>query len=227
MSSNQEPLRKRVYEFFLENSDKKKNFTVKHFAAEKIPKSTIYHIIKQAESNIGYKRASGSGRPPKIMTKRAIKRLRTLFDHQCGISYRQAARKMKCHYSFIAKTLKKYSNIKCRKKTTIPKRTTKQKLIIQTRCGRLYSKLLGNSVIMDDESYFTLDHSSINGNNYFYTSDIEKTPANVKYSPKAKFSQKLLVWICISERGMTKPYFLPSGMAIDQKTYLNECIIKN
>ena len=79
---------------------------------------------------------------------------------------------------------------------------------------------------MDDESYFTLDHISIKGYNYFYTSDIEKTPDNVKYSPKAKFGQNLFVWISISERGITKPYFLSFGMEIDQKIYFNECIIK-
>ena len=226
MNSKEESLRKRVYQFYFENYDKKKNFTVKHFAAEKVPKSTIYSIIKRAESNYSYNRAVGSGKKAKIMTKAGIKRLCTLFDHKCNISHRQAARKMKCHHTLIGKVLKKYTNIKCRKKTKIPKRTEEQKAKIRIRCSRLFRKLAGNSIIMDDESYFTLAHTSINGNSYFYSSNIEETPSSVKFSPTAKFNEKILVWICISNCGMSQPYFTPSGMAINQKVYLEECIIK-
>ena len=80
--------------------------------------------------------------------------------------------------------------------------------------------------IMDDESYFTLAHTNINGNDRFFTSDIEKTPASLKYKPVEKCSQKLLVWCCFSENGITKPYFRPSGLAVNQKVYLDEMIIK-
>ena len=79
---------------------------------------------------------------------------------------------------------------------------------------------------MDDESYFTLAHTSINGNDRFYTSDFDSTPASVKYTQTEKFKKKLLVYVCFSEKGIAKPYFIPSGLAVNQTIYLEECIKK-
>ena len=79
---------------------------------------------------------------------------------------------------------------------------------------------------MYDESYFTLAHTSINGNDRFYTSDFDSTPAMVKYSPTAKYEKKILVYVCFSEKGISKPYFVPSGVAVNQKVYLEECFKK-
>ena len=45
MTSNEELQRKRVYQFYQENSDKPKSFTVSHFEAENLSRSTIYGII--------------------------------------------------------------------------------------------------------------------------------------------------------------------------------------
>jgi transposase len=80
--------------------------------------------------------------------------------------------------------------------------------------------------ILDDESYFTLGHSSMHGNNSFYSSNLEQTPPSVKYSPRTKYEEKLLVWIAISSKGISEPYFVPSGLAINQTIYLKECIMK-
>jgi hypothetical protein len=79
---------------------------------------------------------------------------------------------------------------------------------------------------MDDESYFTLSHSTINGNNNFYTSDMNSTPASVKYQTAAKYESKLLVWIAASPKGLSKPFIVPNGLAINQYIYTNECLSK-
>lgn len=74
---------------------------------------------------------------------------------------------------------------------------------------------------MDDESYFTLAHTSINGNGIFYTSNINQTTSSVKYMPVEKFQKKLLVWLCFSENGVSEPFFVPSGLAVNQHVYLD------
>ncbi len=79
---------------------------------------------------------------------------------------------------------------------------------------------------MDDESYFTLAHTSINGNDQLYTSNVNVTPANVKYQPIEKVQKKTARLDSFSENGITEPYFVPSGLAVNQKIYLNECIKK-
>ena len=216
----------RVYEFYEANRALGKKYTKDHFAAEKIPERTIYSIIQRAENESGHERTVGSGRPATIMTKKNVKRLKTMFDHKDGVSQTQAARKFRCSQPYICKTLASKTTIRARKKMKIPKRTDQQRAVARTKCSRLCQIFQNDVCIMDDESYFTLAHTSINGNDRFYTSDVDRTPAAVKYAPTAKYEKKMLVYLCFSEKGISKPYFVPSGVAVNQKVYLEECIKK-
>ena len=222
INSKQEEIRKRVYEFYLNYKNAGKKFNYDHFKVENIPKSTIYKVIKRAESESGYQRVQGSGVKAKKMTRTNIERLKLMFDHKDGVSQRQGAKKFNCTQQHICKTLKKRTNIKSRKKMTIPKRSDQQKAAARTKCSRLCQKFKNRKPIIDDESYFALNHSSINGNDIFYTSDVKSTPSTVKYQTKQKFQKKLLLWITFSENGISQPYFVPSGLAVNQKIYLNK-----
>lgn len=226
MKSKQEIDRERVYNYYLKHRNEGKRATVEHFKGEKMHERTIYRIIQRAENDSGHERVEGSGRIAKIMIPKNIKRLKSMFNHKDGISQRQAARKFGCDQSYICKTLKEKTTIRKRKKIKIPKRNEDQKAKAKRLCGRLYRKTVSKSIILDDESYFTLGHSTINGNANFYSSDVSQTPASVKFQPTAKFEPKLLVWICFSEKGMSKPLFRPSGLATNQDIYLNECVKK-
>ena len=226
MSSNEHILRKRVYQFFEKNSDKPKSFTINHFKAEGISRSTIYSIIQRAEEGIPPERRSGGGRKAKIMTKSGLSKLSKLFDHKCGISQRKGAKIMKCTQAYINKTLKTKTSIKKRKKTKIPKRTTTQKDKVRTLCSRLYKKYKDFIWVLDDESYFTLANTEINGNDNYYSSDVSVTPNDVKYKKKKKFEEKLLVYAIISPFGISSPYIVPSGTAIDQNVYVDKCLRK-
>lgn len=224
--SKQEATRKRVYEFYLANRSQGKKYTVVHFLAEEIPQRTIYDIIQRAEDESGHQRVIGSGQVAKKMSKKNISKLKLMFDHKDGVSQRQAARKFNCTQPYISKTLAKKTSIRARKKIKIPKRKPEQKAVARAKCTRLYNRLRHRKVIVDDESYFTLAHTSINGNDRFYTSDIEMTSAEVKYNPEEKFGDKMLVYLAMSENGMSEPYFVPSKCAINKKIYLKKCIME-
>lgn len=224
--SNQEALRKRVYEFYIQNKIKGKLFTVHHFREEKIAKTTIYDIIQRAENDLGYERAQGSGRKAVKMPAKKVRQLKSMFNHRSGISQRQASRKFDIQQSYVHKLLKTKSNIRVKNKTKIPGRTNAQKASARTKCSRLCSKFANHDFIVDDESYFTLSHSSINGNDHYYTDDIQACPNEVKYNTKWKFEPKVMIYIAISPKGLSKPYIKPSGLAVNQKVYLDECIKK-
>lgn len=130
----------------------------------------------------------------------------------------------KCDQSYICKTLKNQLHIKLRKKSNIPQRTPQQQAEARKKCSTFYRKYRNYEWILDDESYFTLSHATINNNNTYYTSDINLTPASVKYRPRRKFEPKCLVWIAMSAKGVSEPFICPSGMAINQHVYLEECI---
>jgi hypothetical protein len=226
MASTQEVLRERVYKFYEENKSKPKKYIVDHFLAENIPSSTIYSIIQRAENEYGYERTPGTGRKAEIMDENGVDRLIEMFDHSDRISQRQAAREFGCSQQYISLTLSTKTTIRARKKQVIPKRTIQQMEDAKRKCGILYRKFYDLSWIIDDESYFTLRHTTINGNNIFYTSNIEQTPANVKFIQKSQYEEKLLVYMIMSEKGVSTPYFIPSGLAVTQEIYLDNCIEK-
>ena len=217
--AKQEEVRKRIYEFYLNNKLLGKKFIVAHFNAEKVPRSTIYEIIKRVENDSGYKRVQESGRVAKIMTPKGIKRLKTIFDHSDRVSMRQAGQKYGCSHSHIIKTLAKYTDIKSYKKQGIPHRQENQNERIKTGIDRLYRDFKGKLLIFDDESYFTLSHTTINGNSTYYSNNRDKAPPSVKYRKKRKFEPKVLVWLAASDKGISKPFFVPSGLAVSKAIY--------
>jgi DNA-binding protein len=115
-------------------------------------------------------------------------------------------------------------SIDCRKKQRIPDRSEKQAIEAKKKCRILLKKYPNFCWIMDDESYFTLSHSSINGNNVYYSSNVSATPSNVKFTKKKKFEDKLLVWLAISNKGISEVFYAKSGLAINQSIYGKECI---
>lgn len=72
---------------------------------------------------------------------------------------------------------------------------------------------------MDDESYFTLNNSTLAGNDRYYAADRDLCPDNVRYKLVKKFEEKLLVSICISPRGLSPIYIHPSKQAVNQDVY--------
>jgi hypothetical protein len=79
---------------------------------------------------------------------------------------------------------------------------------------------------MDDESYFSLSHSTIPQNQWYYAHCKGDAPDAQKTTTRQKFEQKVLVWIAISDQGLSRPFFCPSKQAVNQQVYSSECIEK-
>ena len=59
------------------------------------------------------------------------------------------------------------------------------------------------------------------------TDNKEKCPEYVRFAGKEKFPKKILMWVAISERGMSKPLFRSSkSTAICSNVYIQECLEK-
>jgi hypothetical protein len=71
--------------------------------------------------------------------------------------------------------------------------------------------------VLDDEKYFTLSAPQMPGNDSFYTSDPSSAPLSIKLKLKRKFEPKVMLYIAISPRGISKPYFQKGGLAVNQK----------
>ena len=110
--------------------------------------------------------------------------------------------------------------IRCRKKIKRPFQTYQQRRAMRPKCRRLLNRYRITDFIIDDESYFTLSNTSLAGNDRFYSDNLEKIPQDVMYKSVKKYEPKLLVWLAISPRGVTKPFIAKSGLAINQTRYL-------
>jgi hypothetical protein len=129
-----------------------------------------------------------------------------------------------CSQSYVCKTLKRKTSIRYRKKIKKPKRLDSQKKAFRPKCLRLTKIFRNKKIIIDDESYFGLSNVQLSGNSGFYTSCVEETPDEVKSDERTKFEPKLLVWAAISAKGISKPYIVPSGQAINQEVYIDKCL---
>ena len=223
MSSRQEQLRARIVQFYNNQIDDKLKKTVDHFLAEKIPRSSIYRIIKNFITRMTTNRKTGSGRKAKIMTTQMKCKLVKMFNNADGISQRQEAKKINCDHSYVCKSLKKLG-IKCRKKKKSPKYINENIGKIRSQCRWLVKNYGKLDFILDDEKYFPLSASHIPGNDIFYSQDPKSAPAEIKFKGKKKFEAKLMLWIAISNKGISAPYFREGGLAINQQIYINKCL---
>lgn len=99
--------------------------------------------------------------------------------------------------------------------------TVKQREGARPKCRAMYDQYKNTDFVIDDESYFLLSHNDLPGNDRFYSNDRNETPAQAMYDDKAKFLSKLLVWLAISLKGVSKPYFRQSSLAINQTVYID------
>lgn len=116
--------------------------------------------------------------------------------------------------------------IKHRKREKAPKYVKKQQKKARIRSRKLYKQLKSKNqcLVMDDEKYFTWSSQNRGG---YYTDDKSKCPDDVRFAGEEKYPDKVLVWVAISERGMSKPLIRRSGSeAIKTEIYIRECLVE-
>jgi transposase len=218
-----EDLRKRIQKMIPHT---KKADIVNHFAKEGIARRTIYNTFNKLESSQPLKDKKKTGRPSSWTAYRTRK-LKRLVNNKTGISQRQLARKFSVHHSTINRRLSKMK-ISYRKREKTPKYSEKQQEKSQQLCSKLSNKLYRTncSVINDDETYFTYSGDNMPGNVGYYSNDKKTCPDSVRFIGKEKFPKKVLVWIAISDHGISKPCIRSSkSEAINSEVYID--ILKN
>ncbi|XP_065643078.1 uncharacterized protein LOC136074667 [Hydra vulgaris] len=120
-------------------------------------------------------------------------------------------------------------NIKYRKREKTPKYTVEQQIKAKKRSRKLVNQLYNTKslLVIDDEKYFCFAGDNMPANSGYYTNNKNTCPESVRFIGKEKFPKKLLMWIAISDRGMSEPLFRTSkAVAINSSIYINECLEK-
>ena len=200
--------------------------TVHYFESKRIPRRTIYNIIKKYRNHLTTDFLPKSGRPSKISNKQ-LKTLVQAVENKTGISQRRLGRRFGVHQSTICRALKNRTGVRVLKRKDAPKYSNDdQERRAELNSLKVYRLLQpGVNLIMNDEKYFTLTGDTV-GNRCYYTSDSSLTPPEVKFKRRMKYEPKLLVWWAISAKGRSSLYVHRSKAAVGSQTYLNECISK-
>ena len=137
------------------------------------------------------------------------------------------ARKFLISQSYVRVILKTRS-IKVKKRTSAPKYTEKQLLKQRSKLRFLretfFKAKSKTEVIVDDESFFTIDGSDCAGNSNYYYKEDANISSKVRYKRHTKFPKRALVWLAISSRGASRPFVIESGNSITADIYSKQCI---
>jgi hypothetical protein len=110
MPSCREESRKRVVQFFSRIQGIRqdwKPFTVAHFVAEGMARSSVYHIIHEYLARGTVERRRGSGRPALKMNSANRQRLKRMVNHKTGVSQTALGAIFSCSHQYISRVIKK------------------------------------------------------------------------------------------------------------------------
>lgn len=222
--AEREAFRKVVQNFICKNQHLSKANIVKHFVHLGHPRSTMYSVVNKLTETSSTTEKKRTGRPS-TWTPNKRRRLKRLCNNRFDTSQRKLAAKFDVSVQTICNQLRKM-NITYRKREKTPKYTKKSAKKSRNLSRKLHKKLRVKKqvIIMDDEKYFTFSSTHNSG---YYTIDKNSCPESVRFLGHEKFPGKVLMWIAISERGMSQPYFAPSkSFSVNKNVYINECLEK-
>ena len=218
--------KKLIGSFYVKNWQHGKLFTVKYFQEMGVPPKLRTGLLRSVTGR-PKQRKPGSGRPAQKMNQNKVRALIRYLEGKVGVSQRKAAKKICVSQSYVAKIVREKSSIRYFRRQPVPAATEQQKEKQKQRCSELRRHLFkprGKTlIIMDDESYFRLKGDQMGANRGYYTEDKENTNPNVKYRTVDKFPKKVMLWVAISEKGVSQPYFIQKN-SLNGKIYREQCI---
>jgi len=217
--------RKVLENFIVKNPHFRQCQVVDHFVQEGIARQTVYNALNRRKNGQSILEDPRPGRPSSWTPSMKVK-LKRLVNHRKGVSQRKLGYKFHKSQRTIGRQIQKLG-IEDHAREKTPKYTEKQAIKAKKRSRKLVNLLYQSKaeIIMDDEKYFCLNGDNMPGSARYYTDDKSKCSDDVRFIGKNKYPQKILMWLAISNRGMSIPYFRPSkSVAINTEIYINECL---
>ena len=219
-------LRNSVFDFYQIHKEKGRVYTINHFAGHGYNRKYLFTLLKTFDERKTPERKAGSG-PPRKFSKKDAKKLMKLVNHKTGCSQRKLARKFNVSQPTISNEIKHQGCVYYKRKRA-PKTTEAQRERQKERLKKLSRDVFRPKgpahIVMDDESYFTLDGCAMPGNSGFYSSDRKETPTDVKHKHESKFPEKVMVWMVISYRGLGEIYVSKKGECMNRHVYIKGCL---
>lgn len=224
-----EEVARRVCQMHEKKFDCDRKKTRDHFIAEGMHRTTINRILDRFEDRENADYIKPSGRPAVLATKKVLKKVEKAFTTNPCVSERAVAASVHLSHQHVHHIKANKLGFKTYKAQTAPKYTEGQKKRAKTNCRKIYEKLLKQTppklIVMDDETYCTVDPESINGIKFYSCKDKNKIPDKYKFKAKEKFPKKYLIWLAIDEHGaVSKPLII--SKTLNSQLYLKDCVKK-
>lgn len=226
MSLNEQQRRDLIKKYCTDNPNCSKNQVFRYFKDLKFKKAFIYNTVRNIENKKQLTRKVGSGKKCPLQNSQTSAKLKAEIVDHTAKSYRELGRR----YKVDGKTVKKYvesMGVVKRTKKTVPAVTDKQEKTIKQRLHlltqNLFSTNSSNVCVMDDETYFTIEGHDWTPKYYFKLPNSNPSP-KVTQITKTKFPAKVLLWMAVSERGISDPVFFKSGLAVNANVYIHKCL---
>lgn len=216
---------KRIIQFYIGQGCESKKTTCEHFAAEGVPKSTLYGIIRRFEVTRLTEYKSLVGRPRSVATPQVVQKIKQVFTDRPNTSVRNLASKMKIARSTLSHIKIKTLHLRARTKKIVPRYINNQETRAKSGARFVCDKARRKILIIDDETYVPADPEDVPGRKFYHCLDPIKVKFEDKVKPKTKFFKKYLVWQALDENGNISEPYITMG-TINSDTYLKECIKK-
>ena len=186
-----EALAQRTCNFYIDTSNKSIKTTGNYFIKQGIPRRTIYNIINKY---LKYGRTTffpRTGRPFKLSNQKLNQLVKSV-NNRCGVCKRKLARRFGVNQSTTSRNLRQKTSIVIRKRRKVPKMNNQEQAERARRnCGKLYKTIPRDwDIILNDEKYFSLTNSDIDGNQFYCSMDPEETPTHIEFKEKQNFERK-------------------------------------
>lgn len=216
--------RKRVLHKFIENT----NASISSIAKSlKMPKTTVWAIIKRYKETSTIDRASGSGGEHNQANRKLRQKILRSVKANPGLSDNDRAKKFSCSATNVRKCrlragFKSYHAIK------YPNRSDKQNMNAKKRARKLYDTVLtkfNGCIIMDDETYVKLDTKQLPGKKFYVSNVRGGVQTRYKYVRLDKYAKKVMIWQAICSCGLKSKAFVTDS-TINSDIYIKECLQK-
>ncbi|OXA41211.1 Transposable element Tc3 transposase [Folsomia candida] len=190
-------------------------------------RSTVYGVIKRYSKAPSLADKKRSGGPRTARTKSMVKALRDRIRRNPRRQQKKLAIQLNVSPSTIKMALKSDLGVRAMRRGVCHMLTTKQKKNRVIRCRGLLKRHAGESyknILFTDEKIFTVEEKFNRQNDRIYAKRKSDIPIAQRKSNRSHHLGSVMVWLGVSLVGKADLYFVPQGVKVREKNYLDEVL---
>lgn len=192
-----------------------------------VKRRTIYDVVKRYTETGSTNDKKRSGRPRSARTPAMVKALKARIRRNPRRTQKKLALQMKVSVDSIARALQHDIGVKALRRGTCHMLTVAQKKKRVEKCRALLKRYAGESlhrILFTDEKIFTVEEKFNRQNDRIYAKRKSDIPIAARKSKKSHHPGSVMVWLGVSWIGKAELYFVPQGVKVRAKNYLESVL---